>query len=506
MLPVLTAAQMREADRRTIEGGVAGAILMERAGAAVAQAVRERFPQARRIAVLCGKGNNGGDGFVAARYLGERAPAVVLFARRHDVTGDAATQLGRLDEAGLSVQEVVDARAWQAIRDEVRGADLVIDALLGTGLRAGLEGLLGEVVRDLVDAAAPLVAVDIVSGLPSDGGAATGPVPRAALTVTFAAPKYGHVLPPAHAQAGELRVTDIGITAQTHASVGPTLWLLDASDAARAYPARRAAAHKGDFGHVLAVAGSRGKSGAAVLSGTAALRAGAGLVTVATPEAAQPIVAAARPELMTEPLGSDALARILELAGRCDAALVGPGWGAEGTAGEIARAFVAQCPAPLVVDADALNAFAPLSGREWPRLPRLTILTPHPGEMARLLGRTTAAVQADRLAAARELARATGAVAVLKGERTLVAEPDGRTAVNPTGNPGMAKGGTGDALAGIIAALLARGCDAWTAATVGVFVHGLAGDRAAERVGQESMLAGDLVDSLGEAIRSVGRD
>jgi ADP-dependent NAD(P)H-hydrate dehydratase / NAD(P)H-hydrate epimerase len=507
--PVLTAEQMREADRRTIEdAGVPGATLMERAGAAVARAVRERFSHARRIAVLCGKGNNGGDGFVAARYLGERAPAVLLFARRDEVKGDAAGQLAQLEPAGIPVHEIVDAEAWARLREQVLTADVVVDALLGTGLRAAPAGLVAEVLADLAAPTAagqpPLVAVDLVSGLSSDNGAVPFALPRAAVTVTFAALKHAHVLPPAHDLAGEVVVVDIGIPHDVIAAVVPTLWLLEDRDAAAAYPPREGSAHKGDFGHVLALAGSRGKSGAAVLCGTAALRAGAGLVTVATPEAAQPIVAAARPELMTEALRTEgALRRGLELAGRSDAAVVGPGWGSEGAAGETARGFVARCPIPLVVDADALNAFAPFASHAWPRRQDATVLTPHPGEMARLLGRSTAEVQADRLGAARELARASGAVVVLKGQRTLVTEPGGRTAVNPTGNAGMAKGGTGDALAGGIAALLARGCDAWTAATAGVFVHGRAGDLAAERVGQESMLAGDLIDSLGAAIRSL---
>ena len=445
---------------------------------------------------------------MVARHLGERAPAVLLLGRRADVKGDAAEQLANLDQAGLAVHEVTDRESWVRFREQVLSADVLVDALLGTGLRSAPEGLMAEILADLAGPTAagqpPLVAVDIVSGLSSDHGAAPERSPRATLTVAFGAPKLGHVLPPACELTGELVIADIGIPEDVIAAVGPTLWLLEDADAARAYPARPGSAHKGDFGHVLAVAGSLGKSGAAVLCGTAALRAGAGLVTVATPEAAQPIVAAARPELMTEPLRREgALRRSLELAGRCDAAVIGPGWGSEGAAAETARAFVARCPIPLVVDADALNVYAPLASHAWPRRTAAMVLTPHPGEMARLLGVTVASVQADRLRAARELAEDTGATVVLKGQRTVVAEPGGRAAVNPTGNAGMAKGGTGDVLAGVIAALLARGCDAWTAACAGVFVHGRAGDRAAARLGQESMLAGDLVEALGEAIGSL---
>lgn len=498
MLPVLTAAQMREADRRTIAGGVPAATLMDQAGAAVARVVRERYPAPRRIAVLCGKGNNGGDGFAAARHLRDRQPEVFLVGRREDVRGDAAGHLARLESAGIAVHEVPDDSAWRAAREEVGHAGLLIDALLGTGLREGASGLTGRIVEEVARwVTAPIVAVDIASGLSSDTGDAPGPALRADVTVTFAAPKHGHVLPPSCDRTGELIVADIGIAA------GETsLGLIQAADAARAYPPRRPDAHKGDFGHLLAVAGSTGKSGAAVLCGTAALRAGAGLVTVASPEHA--LVAAARAELMTEPLapGADPLSRCLELALRADAAVIGPGWGADAAARALACAFFGECPAPLVADADALNALASASHHAW-RPGRETVLTPHPGEMSRLLDVPTKDVQADRLGAARRLAAASGGVVVLKGQRTVVARPDGFAAVNPTGNAGLAKGGTGDVLAGIVGALLARGCDAWTAAVAAVFVHGRAGDLAAARLGQESMLAGDVVDALGEAIRSL---
>jgi hydroxyethylthiazole kinase-like uncharacterized protein yjeF len=498
MLPVLTAAQMREADRRTIAGGVPGATLMDQAGAAVARVVRERYPAPRRIAVLCGKGNNGGDGFAAARHLRDRQPEVFLVGRREDVTGDAALHLERMEAAGIAVLAVPDEAAWHDARAEVGHAGLLIDALLGTGLREGASGLTGRVIEEVARwVTAPIVAVDIASGLSSDTGDLSGPALRADVTVTFAAPKHGHVLPPSCDRTGELIVADIGIV------VEPTsLGLIQPADAARAYPTRRPDAHKGDFGHVLAVAGSVGKSGAAVLCGTAALRAGAGLVTVASPAAVQPVVAAARAELMTEPLGEDALTRCLELASAADAVVLGPGLGADAGARRLAVELFAACPAPLVCDADGLNALAKASHHAW-RPGQQTVLTPHPGEMARLLDRTTAEVQADRLQAARTLAVESGAVVVLKGQRTVVARPDGFAAVNPTGNPGLAKGGTGDVLAGVVGALLARGCDAWTAAVAAVFVHGRAGDLAAARTGQESLLAGDVVDALGEAIRSL---
>jgi NAD(P)H-hydrate epimerase len=297
--------------------------------------------------------------------------------------------------------------------------------------------------------------------------------------------------------------------------LGSTLGCLEPADAAAAFPPRSAGAHKGDFGHLLVIAGSVGKSGAAVLSALGALRAGAGLVTVATPGPALPLVAAGRAEVMTEPLpvdgsgglGRDAVGRAVTLARERDAVVLGPGLGQDPGTREFVRAFAQQCPAPLVVDADGLNALAPsASGGSFTLKRDLpTILTPHPGEMARLLASTSGEVQRDRLAAARAFAAGSGALIVLKGQRTIVADPEGRAAVNPTGNPGMASGGTGDVLAGVIGALLARRCSGWLAATAGVFVHGLAGDRAAARLGPDSMLAGDVAHALTEAVRSLAR-
>jgi NAD(P)H-hydrate epimerase len=512
VIPVVTAAEMREADRRAIEDlGVPGLTLMENAGAAVANAARERFAGAARVTVICGKGNNGGDGFVAARHLVDRRPQVYLLGRRSDVRGDAAAHLARYEEAGGVVQEAASEAAWDMARGRALDCDLVIDAILGTGLREAPGGLPGRVIADLASIAGgrpAVLAVDVPSGLSSDGGDTPWPSVHAALTVTFAAAKHCHAFPPACDRTGELRVADIGIP---RSLVEPArVGLLELADAAPAWPPRKPAAHKGDFGHVLVVAGSVGKSGAAVLAATAALRSGAGLVTVATPEPVLGPVAAARAELMTEPLAaagggfaSAAVARALALAGARDAVVLGPGIGQSAETQAFARDLVRGCASPLVLDADGLNAFA---GGDAPLLPAReapTVLTPHPGEMARLAGGSTRDVQSRRTESARGLAARTGAVVVLKGQRSLIAAPDGRLAVNPTGNPGLATGGTGDVLAGMIGALLARGCDAWTAATAAVYVHGLAGDRAAARLGQEALLAGDLVDALPEALRAL---
>jgi NAD(P)H-hydrate epimerase len=521
VIPVLNAAEMRAADRRTIEEiGLPGAVLMENAGTAVAQAVTERHPDARRLVILCGKGNNGGDGLVVARRLLARRPEVYLLGTRADMKGDARLHLGVLERSGGNVTEIADGAAWERVRERAVSADLVVDAILGTGLKERPTGLVGQVVSDL-GAAVPatrVVAVDIPSGLSSDTGEASWTTVSAALTVTFAAPKWGHVLPPACDRAGELMVADIGIPASVLAQTGARLWLLEAADAAAAFAPRAPGAHKGTYGHLLVVAGSVGKSGAAILAATAALVSGAGLVTVATPAPALPLVAAGRAEVMTEPLSvsaaggldREALDRTLSLARARDAVVLGPGLGQEPGTREFVREFVARCPSPLVVDADGLNALAPAGARRESELSRLeraspTVLTPHPGEMARLTGSRTDEIQRRRVETARMVALETGAVVVLKGQRTVIADVDGRAVVNPTGNPGMASGGSGDVLAGMLGALLARGLSAWTSAAAGVYLHGLAGDLAAARRGQESLVAGDVIDALPDAVRSLPR-
>lgn len=517
MLPVLTAAEMRQADRHTIEEiGLPGIVLMENAGAAVARAIRERVGAARRLAVLCGKGNNGGDGFAAARRLLDLEPVAYLFGSTADARGDARQQRAAYEGSGGSVVEVHDEAGWARLRPKAFAADLIVDALLGTGLNEAPSGLMAAVIADLetLGGSPPVVAIDLPSGVSSDGGELPGSAVRASLTVALAAPKHGHVLPPACDRVGELRIADIGIPRSVlDAVAGSRFGLLEDADAVLAFPARPAGAHKGDFGHVLVIAGSLGKSGAAILTALGALRAGAGLVTVATPVPAQALVAAGRPELMTEPLTVDggggldreAVERAVALARARDVVVLGPGLGQAGGTLEFVRSFAQQCPVPLVLDADGLNALAAGQGGGVSALHRdaATILTPHPGEMARLAGSSSGEVQQARLTMARALASRSGAFVVLKGQGTIVASPDGRAAVNPTGNPGMATGGTGDVLAGVIGALLARRCPAWLAATAGAFVHGRAGDCAAARFGQESLLAGDLADALPDAIRSL---
>ena len=520
MLPVLTAAEMRAADRRTIEEvGLPGPVLMENAGAAVAAAIVRRFPSARRLLILCGRGNNGGDGFVVARRLLTRRPEVFLFGRRGDVKGDARLHLGAYERSGGTLTEIPDVQAWQGVRERLSQVDLVVDALLGTGLESEPAGAIGAAVADLAKRGTPpqppVVAVDMPSGLPSDTGDVAWPTVRATCTVTFAAPKRGHVLPPACDLVGDLEVVDIGIPPSALASAAP-LFLIEAADVLDVLPPRARGSHKGDYGHVLVIGGSVGKTGAAALCAAGALRAGAGLVTIATPAPALGLlVAAARAEAMTEALplteggalGKEAVDRALALAETRDAVVLGPGLGQGSDVRAFVREILARCPRAIVVDADGLNAAARGRGdagapsplrREAP-----TVVTPHPGEMGRLVGSNAAEVQRRRLETARAFAVEAGAVTVLKGQRTVVADGEGRMAVNPTGNPGMATGGTGDVLAGIVAAFLARGTPAWKAAVAAVFLHGRAGDVAAARHGEESMLAGDLAEAVPDAIRGL---
>jgi NAD(P)H-hydrate epimerase len=518
VIPVLTAGEMRRADSHTIEHvGLPGVVLMENAGAAVARLVAERFPHARDVVVLCGRGMNGGDGFVVTRRLGARAEALLL-GRRDEVAGDARTHLEACERSCGRVTPVPDAEAWRAVAGRVAQADLVVDAVLGTGLRAapsGVAALAVAAIRGRVEGGRPVVAVDLPSGISADSGSLDWPAARASCTVTFAAPKRGHVLPPACDHVGELVIADIGIPPASIEAARPTLFLLEDGDAASAFPLRGRGAHKGDFGHVLVVAGSIGKTGAAVLAASGALRSGAGLLTVATPAPCLPLVASARPELMSEPLavtGSggldpEGLPRLVALARERDAVVLGPGLGQDEATRELVRAFVGACPVPLVIDADGLNALAPLGPLLLQSLRReaSTILTPHPGEMGRLVGRSSAEVQQDRPGAATRLARDADAIVVLKGERTLVAEPAGRAAIVPCGNPGMATGGTGDVLAGVAGSLLARH-GALLAATAAAYVHARAGDLAAERWGEEGMTAGDLAEALPAAIESIRGD
>ena len=478
---VLTAAEMRDVDRRTIDLGIPGIVLMENAAHRVVEAMAERLGplEAQRVAVLCGKGNNGGDGLAIARQLRTRFhPAsldVALLADPEELKDDAAANYRMLLACGGTVAREIPARA--------RTATVVVDALLGTGLAGPATGRMLDGIREINGGfpLAKVVAVDIPSGMPSDAPDSDGEVARADLTVTFTAPKIAHAMPPNCDRMGELVVGAIGSAESLFDHV--RLSLVEPSMFHPLLAPRPRSGHKGTFGHVLVIAGSPGKTGAAAMAGIAALRAGAGLVTVASDERALPSIAAHAPELMTAPVDDGAFEGKTVIA-------IGPGLGAR--AGELA-AWAAKSGLPMVVDADALGP-AP-----WPED---AILTPHPGEMARLSGKSTAEVQRDRIGAARSFAMERQVTLVLKGQRTVLAFPDGRVWINPTGSPAMGTGGSGDILTGMTAGLLAQFRDRPDeAVAAAVFLHGLAGELAAKELGEKPVIATDLLRFLPAAIR-----
>ena len=532
-MKVLTADQMRDVDRLTTEHfGIPGLVLMENAATRTVEAIEANFGAmaGRRALIICGKGNNGGDGAAIARLLVLKGASVdvLLLGRVDETRGDARTnfEIARslAGESGrlIFVETDTDDKLMGAAR--ASHPDIVIDAVFGTGLGRPAGGIFKSAI-DLINylgEGLPVVAVDIPSGVASDSAQLIGPAVRANLTVTFTAPKIATALPPACDMCGELVVAGIGSPAELIDACGSQLTAVRRDDVSAwlAGSRRGSQANKGDAGKVLVIAGSPGKTGAACMVGEAALRAGAGLVTIATPRSSQPVVAArAIVECMTEPLAetpqgsvsTEAIAAAQVLAAARDVVAIGPGLG---SSEELTRAFVrsvvAERARPMVLDADALNSLAP-----WPDELKgnaahshfSLILTPHPGEMARLTGTSIDEVLRDRVRAARDFATRHGCILVLKGSRTLTAAPDGEVYVNPTGNAGMATGGTGDVLTGMLAGLLAqKPDDPLGAAIAAVYLHGLAGDLAAARFGTRAMIATDMIAHFGEAFIRVGGD
>jgi NAD(P)H-hydrate epimerase len=484
MLPVLENDAMREADRHTIEDvGVPGIVLMENAATGVVDAVRESFPESRRIVILCGRGNNGGDGFAAARHLhnGGLDVQLCLLGDPETLTGDAATN-HRLAEAfgvPVAVIEDDDLSPIEALIEDWP-ADLVIDAVLGTGTDRPLAGRYADLVEMVAESGVPVVAVDVPTGLSGNSSATLGPHLPADLTVTFAALKICHVLPPACTVCGDVVVVDIGIPAAA-LERGCSVRMTEADDIALMLPQRPPDGHKGRFGHLLIASGSEGRGGAVAMAAKSAVVVGSGLVTMAVPKPVVPVVDGACLEAMTHPLAADAAGSVAgpdgleELTERMTAVATGPGLGTGPGAAELLTWLIDSWQGPLLLDADAVNLLAGdggrLAGREIP-----PVLTPHPGELARLLDVPTSDVVSDRLAAAREAAAATGAVVVAKGYGTIIAEPEGQAWINPTGDVGLASGGSGDVLTGAIAGLLAQGVEPLRAALVGCWLHGRAGE------------------------------
>jgi ADP-dependent NAD(P)H-hydrate dehydratase / NAD(P)H-hydrate epimerase len=527
-MKILTAEEMGAADRRSVEAGVSVWTLMQRAGEAVARFCPRRFGGDGLVVVLAGKGNNGGDGMLAAVRLVEagRQVRVALLGKASELTGEAerAFYLARVDKAGgePSGIEVLEIEDEAGLRVALEDAALVIDAVVGTAFKPPLRGLAAMAQKLLAESDVPVVAVDLPSGWDADSveEKAEGAF-RADAVVTFTAPKLAHVF--GHLTAatfGPVVVAEIGTPEGTIESATGLTWGGSAKSIAEA--PRAINGNKGRLGHVLLVGGSYGKAGAPSMASVAALRTGAGLVTAAVPREILPIVAAVAPELMLTPLATEGSGG-LEMEALDEASLktllkgisvvgIGPGLGQEGSTPEWVRTFVERVTLPMVIDADALNA---LAGRtsllknavDAAGRPRTIVLTPHPGEMARLVEMSVKEVEADRVGLARRFATEHGVTLVLKGWRTLVAHPDGRVAVNTTGNPSMAKGGSGDILTGIVSAMLAQYPDDVAAAVeAAVFLHGLAGDFACLAQDEHTVLATDTVGHLWQAFRARVKD
>jgi len=533
-MKALTAAEMREVDRQTTAHfGIPGLQLMESAGQQVCEVILRwlggRAPQSRhavRISILCGKGNNGGDGLVAARHLRVTGiePRVYFFGDPAKLTGDAGENFQRWRDTGGAVNVVNSESEWQKVSDAIASSDVIVDALLGTGLRGVVTGMTGKAISTVNEfsknAMAPrpslIISVDMPSGLPSDGEAAEGPVLCAHQTVTFTAPKIGQLVSADAACTGALEVRQIGSPAQLVEEFGKgELRWASPEEFTKLSLVRAADSNKGTFGHVLLVAGALGKSGAAVLSGRMALRAGAGLVTIATPAVVLPVVAAAQAEYMTVPLqathaGTVTLKNVQtgkweKIEKGKSVLAIGPGLGTEAQTQQCIRKMVRSTELPVILDADGLNAFDGRADELGKRESKFLAITPHPGEMARLLGKSIREVQDDRLKAALEAARRWNAHVILKGFHTLIAAPDGKVFVNTTGNAGLAKGGTGDVLTGLLAALTAQfKTGEWLLVlALGVYLHGLAADIGVTRMDASGLIADDVISLIPEARRKL---
>ena len=526
-MKVLTAAEMREVDRLTTERyGIPSLQLMETAGTRVADAcdkfVGSAATRPTKIAILCGKGNNGGDGLVAARHLQSLGAQVkvYLFAEPTELHGDAATNFQRWTAMGNSVISTSDETGWQTAWAEIASANVILDAIFGTGFRGTVTGVIAKAISDVNRRSkdgtagwpALILAIDAPSGLPSDGQSAEGPVLYAHKTVTFTAPKPGQLISRDSAAVGILEVANIGSPNSLIEEIGQgSLRWIEPREFTGLPLVRTVDSHKGLYGHALVVAGSLGKSGAAVMAGYAALRSGAGLVTIATPDVVLPIVASAHPELMTEPListseGTVAIRNLAEhrleriVEGKTVLAL-GPGLGLNPETQDFIRKVVLQTELPVILDADGLNAFSGNADSLRDRRGNFLAITPHPGEMARLLNSSTKTVQADRVKITQEAARHWNAHVILKGSHTIIASPAGSVFVNTSGNPGLAKGGSGDVLAGVLAALTAQfKADDWTRVlALGVYLHGTAAEFATKNTDESGLLATEVAAAVPHA-------
>jgi len=515
-MKLITAEQMRELDRIAIrERGIPSLDLMERAGKAVARCAASIIADGnlrKRALLFAGKGNNGGDAFVAARYLEIEGikTRTVLLANKNDISGDAKENLQRLEEMGADLVEAETSGALAGILESAADDALIIDGILGTGVSGNVSGHLAEAISLINDLRKLVVAIDVPSGLDAASGRTCGVAVRALATVTMGLPKTGLVRADGIEQSGRIRVADIGIPADMILNAPSAGELIVEQDLFNLFPPRKRASHKGDYGRILIVAGSPGMTGAACLAASAAMRAGSGLVTVATPKNLNPILEAKLTEAMTLPLpetaagalGKKAGEEILRAADRFDIVAIGPGLSRHPETARMVRTLVEEIRTPMLVDADGLNAIAE-DVYILKKIKSPVILTPHPGEMARLTKKSAAGILSDRIAAAEEFARGYGVTLVLKGAMTIVADAEGRVSINASGNPGMASGGSGDVLSGVIASLWGQGMSPAYAARAGAFIHGDAGDRAMLAIGERALVATDIINHLHLALESL---
>ena len=497
---VLNAEQMRAADAHAINNlNIPSLTLMENAARRVADIVLRKNPQPRRVLVVCGTGNNGGDGLAVARLLKQAHwnPVALLLGNVSNLKADPAENWSRAVSSGVTCVEDPEGEQVEKLMAE---ADLIIDALFGTGLTRSLDGFYSATVQKINRAGKQVISIDIPSGINSDSGILLGPSIKANSTIALAALKYGHIFSPASKMSGETYVVDIGIPTES------TTVVVRARDVVRILPHRPADSHKGTFGHAVIVGGSPGKTGAAYMAGKGALRCGAGLVTVACSSEIQTIIATLGPELMTFAFNSpsDLMPFLLEKT----AVAIGPGLGISKDSNQMLLDVATQFKGPLVIDADGLNLLAKDKTMITKRKKSSTILTPHPGEMARLMNTDTASVQKDRVLIAKKLAAETGAIVVLKGYRTIIAHSDEKAWIVPTGGQALASGGTGDVLTGMITGFLSQGLIPLEAALAGVYLHGLTANLFETRYPQQAMNAMDILDGWNDAVQLVrsGKD
>ena len=530
-MKIVDSATMRRLDETAIKRyDIPRLVLMENAGRGVAEIIERDFGglKSKMVSIFAGKGNNGGDGFVVARHLLNKGfkVCVYLLARPQDVHGDAKTNLNIWEKIKGETVSIVSKKSLERHRVNIRHSHLIVDAIFGTGLSADVKGIQRDVIEFINSLNKPIVAIDIPSGLNASNGKVLGNCVKAAITATMAIPKIGLLIYPGMDYAGKVEVVDIGMPRELLKDEKIPWELLDFEGIKRFIKPRHGNTHKGSFGHVFVLAGSIGKTGAAAMTSMGAMRTGAGLVTLGIPKSLNPIMAKKLTEVMTLPLaenspillgtdfksvpkkgkagvlGYEAIDRILEFIKDKEVVVLGPGLTAEGPVKKLVLRLVWESKIPLVIDADGVNCLAEdvkILGKAKAPI----VITPHPGEMARLVGSTAKDVQVDRLGIASRFAKENKVIVVLKGARTIIAEPSGKIFINPTGNPGMATAGTGDVLAGMIGGFIAQGYSPLDACNMAVYMHGLAGDEVAKKKGEVGMIATDIVDMLPQTISSI---